>query len=49
MAICEAAGPRAIVCSPPSTVCTVSGPAKVCTTPWETSTIVPTIASGTRM
>ena len=49
MAICEATGPSASTCSKPWRVVRLTEPVKVWTTPWETSTSVPMIDSGSRM
>ena len=49
IAICEAAGPSASVCSPPVSVVTSREPLSVWITPWETRTSAPTNESGSRM
>jgi hypothetical protein len=46
IAIWLATGPRAMTCVPPSSVCAVTEPSKVCTTPREASTTAITSAIG---
>ena len=49
IAICEATGPRAIVCAKPWTPVTVAEFANVCTTPWVIRMTATTIEIGSRM
>ncbi len=49
MISCEATGPMNSVCVPPASVLNVSGPARLCTTPWETRNSAPMTEIGSRM
>ena len=49
IAICEATGPRAIVCSNPWMPCTTAEFENVCTTPWVIKMIAKIAANGSRM